>query len=244
MMVKQIMNTQVASIDPTNSIAAAAKMMRDEDIGCLLVGDDDRLLGVVTDRDIVVRALANGRNANFEPISTVMSYKVLCCFEDQPVEKAAIIMANNGVRRLPVLDREGRLTGIVSLSDLHGGASRQKPWEVTFYKEITDSRGIAHEAPLTTVYVAEADGEDEAAVAARKIFDEDWCPSRWKAAADGCRVAGGTGARTSRSRPEPMLARRGVAAARTSALTSNAEPTSWCCDAVAAGRAFECECRV
>ena len=92
--------------------------MRDKDVGCLLVGRDDQLFGIVTDRDIAVRALADGRNAIHEPVWTVMSNEVLCCFEDQPVEEAARIMAEHRVRRLPVQDREGLLAGIASLSDV------------------------------------------------------------------------------------------------------------------------------
>ena len=197
MKIKEIMSRPVESIDPITTVADAAQKMRDEDVGCLLVGRDDQLFGIVTDRDIVVRALANGRNASREPVWTVMSSEVLCCFEDQPVEKAARIMAKHSIRRLPVLDREGRLTGVVSLSDVRGGASKNKPWEVTFYKELTDSRGTLHEVPLVTVYVADVDSKDEAAAVARMVFEGDWSPSRWRGAANGCRVEGGTSTRPS-----------------------------------------------
>jgi CBS domain-containing protein len=208
MKINQIMSRPVDLIDPTTTIAAAAGKMRDEDVGCLLVGRDDQLFGIVTDRDIAVRALADGMNAIHEPVWTVMSNEVLCCLEDQPVEEAARIMAEHSVRRLPVLDREGLLSGIVSLSDVCGGESRKKPWQVTFYKELTDSRGTMHEVPLTTIYVAEVDSEDEAVAAAGRILKEDWCVSRSKSAADGCRVAGGTKSRPFQPRRRPLLARK------------------------------------
>jgi CBS domain-containing protein len=233
MKISQIMSRPVDLIDPTTTIAAAAGKMRDEDVGCLLVGRDDQLFGIVTDRDIAVRALADGRNAIHEPVWTVMSNEVLCCFEDQPVEEAARIMAEHSVRRLPVLDREGLLSGIVSLSDVCGGESRKKPWQVTFYKELTDSRGTVHEAPLATVYVAGADSENEAAAAAGRILKKDWCLSRWKGAADGCRVAGGTKSRPFQPRRRPMLSRSAAAVAP--AAASKAESAPWRCGAVAAG---------
>jgi CBS domain-containing protein len=112
-------------------VAAAAAKMRDEDVGCLLVGRDDRLFGIVTDRDITdrditVRAVAARRNAFREPVWTAMSSEILCCFEDEPVAEAARIMAEHSIRSLPVLDGAGLLCGTVSLSDVSGG-SRKKP---------------------------------------------------------------------------------------------------------------------
>ena len=101
MRIKQIMSRPVGAIDPTTTIAAAAQKMRDEDVGCLLVGRDDRLLGIVTDRDIVVRTLAEGGFPGREPVGNVMSSEVLSCLEDQPVQEAASMMAEHGVRRLP-----------------------------------------------------------------------------------------------------------------------------------------------
>ena len=232
MKINQIMSRPVDLIDPTTTIAAAAGKMRDEDVGCLLIGRDGQLFGIVTDRDIAVRALADGRNAIHEPVWTVMSNEVLCCFEDQPVEEAARIMAEHSVRRLPVLDREGLLAGIVSLSDVCCEASRKKPWQVTFYKELSDSRGTVHEVPLTTVYVSE-DSEDEAVAAAGRILKEDWCVSRSKGAADGCRVADGSKLRPFQPRRRPLLARSAVAVGRQRAPKAKSAP--WRCDAGAAG---------
>jgi CBS domain-containing protein len=125
----------VSSGDP---VIEAARIMSADDIGDVIVVDGGRVEGIVTDRDIVVRALADGRNAHREPVRNVMSSKVLCCFEDQSVEEAAALMAEHGFRRLPVLDRRESLVGIVSLSDVRGGASGRKPYAVTFYKELPD----------------------------------------------------------------------------------------------------------
>jgi len=188
MKVGQIMCRRVDLIDPSTTVAAAARKMRDEDLGCLLVGRSDLVFGIITDRDIVVRALANGKNPTREPVRNVMSTEVLCCFEDQRVEEAASVMEEHEIRRLPVLDRRERLVGIVSLSDVSGGASRKKPYAVTFYKELADSCGTLHEVPLRTVYVADVASEEEAMAAARLAVERDRGTDRWRGTADGCRV--------------------------------------------------------
>jgi CBS domain-containing protein len=121
MQIREIMTRDVKLIQPTDSIRDAARRMRDEDIGSLPVADGDRLVGYVTDRDIVVRAIADNGDAQ-SPVREAMSERVLYCFEDEAVEDVARNMAENQVRRLPVLTREKRLCGIVALGDLatHG----------------------------------------------------------------------------------------------------------------------------
>jgi CBS domain-containing protein len=192
MKVREIMSRRPALIDPSTTIAEAARTMRDGDLGCLLIGQDEQVFGILTDRDIVVRVLANGTNPTQERVCDVMSSEILSCFEDQPVENVAKIMAEHGVRRLPVLDRRGRLAGVVSLSDAGSGELRKnKPYAVTFYKHLTDGCGTLHEVPIRTVYVAAVDGEDEAMTVATEIFKRHWGPTRWQGAADGCRVDSG-----------------------------------------------------
>jgi CBS domain-containing protein len=191
MKVSDIMSRRVALVDPSTTIAGAARTMRERDLGCLLIGRDEQVFGIVTDRDLVVRALAQidptrGR------VSDVMSTEVLSCFEDQPVENVAQVIATHGVRRLPVLDRRGRLTGVVSLSDVRDGAPRKnKPYEVTFYKELTDGCGTPHEVPIRTVYVAAVDGEEEAVSVATEILKRPWGRGRRQGAPDGFRVTSG-----------------------------------------------------
>ena len=115
--VADIMTADVLLLGPGDSIQHAASRMRDENIGSLPVASGDRLVGYVTDRDIVVRALAEGRDLT-TPVHEVMSERILYCFEDDLLEDVAENMARNQVRRLPVLTREKRLCGIVSLGDL------------------------------------------------------------------------------------------------------------------------------
>jgi CBS domain-containing protein len=105
--------------NPDMSLREAAQKMRDGDFGVLPVGENDRLIGMITDRDIVTRALADGLDNPMEKkVREVMSEDVCYCFEDQKVEDVAKNMGENQIRRLPVLNRQKRLVGIVSLGDL------------------------------------------------------------------------------------------------------------------------------
>jgi len=108
-------DVQVAS--PTQSIRDAARIMAKIDAGVLPVGENDRLVGVITDRDIAVRAVAEGK-APTTKIRDVMSQEVFYCFDDQDLEEVAQNMADVKVRRMPVVNREKRLVGIISLGDL------------------------------------------------------------------------------------------------------------------------------
>jgi CBS domain-containing protein len=118
MKISEIMTTNPELIDPSASIRDAAKRMKDDDIGALPVGENDRLIGMVTDRDIAVRGVAEDRAPETTTVRDVMSEKIFYCFEDDDIEDAARCMAENQIRRVPILNREKRLTGIVSLADI------------------------------------------------------------------------------------------------------------------------------
>jgi CBS domain-containing protein len=119
MQVQEIMTQGVMCARPTDSIAAAAQQMKDLDVGALPVcGDNDRLVGMITDRDITVRATAYSRDPGGTVVKDVMTPTVITIFADQDVTEAAQIMKENQVRRLAVLNRGKRLVGIVSLGDL------------------------------------------------------------------------------------------------------------------------------
>jgi CBS domain-containing protein len=118
MQVQEVMTREVQLVDPGTTIRDAARTMRDEDIGALPVGENDRLVGMVTDRDIVLRAVAEGQSPDNTSVREVMSKGILYCFEDVDVSEAAQSMAENHVRRLPVLNRDKRLVGVVALADL------------------------------------------------------------------------------------------------------------------------------
>lgn len=117
MRISQAMTRDVHVANPHQSIREVAKIMADIDAGSLPVGDNDRLVGMITDRDITVRAVAAGKGPDTE-VREVMSGEVLYCFEDDEIERVAENMADIRVRRLPVVNHDKRLVGIVSLADL------------------------------------------------------------------------------------------------------------------------------
>ncbi|MEQ8340173.1 CBS domain-containing protein [Marinovum algicola] len=117
MQVSQVMTAHPVTVTPTQNVRDAAEIMKRIDTGFVPVGDNDRLVGMVTDRDIVVKGLAAGKDADCK-ISEVMTHEVLYCRDDEEVAAVARNMGENQVRRLPVVDRDKRLVGIVSLGDL------------------------------------------------------------------------------------------------------------------------------
>lgn len=118
MQIREIMSRDVRIADVRDNLRQAAQLMATQDVGALPVGDQGRLVGIVTDRDIVVRAVAEGRAPEETPVSEVMSQEVLYCFDEDDIEDAAREMSELQIRRIPVLDRERRLVGVVALADI------------------------------------------------------------------------------------------------------------------------------
>jgi len=117
MRVKDAMTTDVELASPTQTIRQAALLMGKADCGALPVADKDSLVGMITDRDIAVRAVAAGKGPN-TLVKEIMSAEVLYCFEDQTLEEVANNLGDEKVRRLPVMNRDKRLVGILSLGDM------------------------------------------------------------------------------------------------------------------------------
>ena len=117
MQVSEAMSSDVKIANPKQTIREAAAMMAEIDAGVLPVGENDRLVGMITDRDIAIRAVAAGKGPD-TPVRDIMSKEVSYCFEDEEVDDAAEQMADAKLRRLPVLSRAKRLVGIVSLGDI------------------------------------------------------------------------------------------------------------------------------
>jgi len=119
MLVKDVMTARVECAHPDTTLREAARTMKKLDVGTLPVcGPDDRLAGIISDRDITIRAVADGLDPSTARVGDSMTPGIIYCFEDQDVSDAAHMMEQNQVRRLVVLNRDKRLVGIVSLGDL------------------------------------------------------------------------------------------------------------------------------
>jgi CBS domain-containing protein len=118
MQIKEIMTREPVVIGPNVVLKEAAERMRDLDSGVMPVGQNDRLVGMLTDRDITIRATAAGKDPNRTRVEEVMTPDVVYCFEDDDAVAAANIMEEHQLRRLIVLNRDKRLVGILSLGDL------------------------------------------------------------------------------------------------------------------------------
>ena len=117
MKVNAAMTRDVRLVKPDQSIRDAAKLMAEIDAGAIPVTENERLVGMITDRDITIRAVAQGKSPETK-IRDVMSDGILYCFDDQELDEVERNMGENQVRRLPVVDRDKRLVGILSLGDL------------------------------------------------------------------------------------------------------------------------------
>ncbi len=130
MKVKSVMHSGATWVDPSTPVSELAKMMRDQDIGSIPIGESDKLVGMVTDRDIVCRGLANGGDCETLTARDVMSKPIVYCRADEDVEDALQIMEKNKVRRLPVINENKRLVGMLALGDLCGRLPRDMTGEM------------------------------------------------------------------------------------------------------------------
>lgn len=115
MRVKSLIDHPPIKVDPETTVLAVSAMMRQDDTGAVLVFDDQRLVGIVTDRDIATKLTPFGAPALAQPIARFMTLDPLTCRDDQDVLDAALLMADYQVRRLPVLDHSGQVVGMLTL---------------------------------------------------------------------------------------------------------------------------------
>lgn len=130
MKVKKAMHKGVTWVDPSTSIEQLARLMREHDIGAIPIGENDRLVGMVTDRDIVCRCLAAGLDPKTATARDVMTEGIIFCLDKQELDDAARIMETKKVRRLPVINGKKRMIGMLSLGDVYHTAPRHLGSEV------------------------------------------------------------------------------------------------------------------
>ncbi|HYD87485.1 MAG TPA: CBS domain-containing protein [Vitreimonas sp.] len=128
MKIRDVMTPDVRTINPDATIREAARLMAEADVGALPVASGDRLAGMVTDRDIVIRGVAIGKGVD-ATVGEVMSHEVLYCREDDDVADVCENMSDIQVRRLPVVNADKRLVGIVSLADIADSADSEEAGE-------------------------------------------------------------------------------------------------------------------
>ncbi|KGD99975.1 CBS domain-containing protein [Rhizobium sp. YS-1r] len=125
MRVSEAMHKNVSWVPPTMPIPEIAKIMKEQDIGAVPVGDNDRLIGMVTDRDIAIRALLDGRDVSSMSARDVMTPDISYCRSEDTLEEAVQLMETKKIRRLPVIDSNKRMVGILSVGDVsHFGRKR------------------------------------------------------------------------------------------------------------------------
>ena len=131
MQVKDAMHSDALWREPTTPVTDIAKLMKNEDIGCVPIGENDRLIGMVTDRDITVRGVANGGDLTGQTARDVMTRDIVYCTENEDIADAVHLMEDKQLRRLPVINDNKRLVGMLSLGDVAHAASQNLSGELT-----------------------------------------------------------------------------------------------------------------
>lgn len=190
MRISEVMNKNVVSCQPDDDVRTVARLLRDRDVGLAVVMRDGETVGVVTDRDLVVRVLAAGSDGSTR-VREAMSTVPLFCDVDQDVDEAAAIMRTRRVRRALVRDRKGKLVGVLSMTDMLDLPTRTAVCQVLFYRNKTGSTGSEHRVTLTTVFVPGELDQEEAVRFAQKKFEADNNVGNWNQLADGYEVLTG-----------------------------------------------------
>ena len=116
--VREVMTPNPRAIEPTTPIVEAARLMKSENVGSIPITEDSRCVGMLTDRDIVVRLVAEGKDPNSATAGEIASRDLVTIDSDQPIDEALRLMARHQVRRLPVCDEDGGLVGIIAQADI------------------------------------------------------------------------------------------------------------------------------
>ncbi len=188
---QDVMTREVHAVGSRALLVEAARVMAEHDIGFLPVVEENVLVGVVTDRNMVVRGMAEGCHPTQAVVADIMSVEIVCCYPESGTDDIKQLMTEHGLSRIPVIDQNNHLLGIVSLSTIDGGgAAKKKSVHVKFQKEKTNSYGRQHKVPVKTVYITGKASKDEAVDAAVKHFEAEQ-KTPWNKAADSIEVQDG-----------------------------------------------------
>jgi CBS domain-containing protein len=184
MRVVELMQRQVVSVGPDASLSLAAQLMRDQDVGCLPVIQGDELVGMLTDRDIVVRCVAAGCDPTREVVRQAMSAPAFACSPEDSVEEAREAMSGRGIKHLPVTSGRGRVIGLLALRDIDIRFGRARPHQVTFYKRLADSSGHLFKVEVARLFLSPAIATEEVVPAALARFASERGLRSWDERAD------------------------------------------------------------
>ena len=184
MLVYDVMRKTV-SVHAEETLEVAALRLKQKNIGALPVVEADQVVGMITDRDILLRGPAGGRSMKHTKAREVMSVGAVACHDTDDLDHALGLMIRNCIQRLPVLNGEEKLVGVLSLNQLRTPSSEPAAFEVVFYKQIPNSSGHVYNVELTRVAVARGLSKAEAVQAAIKEFEQGRKGARWDLVADG-----------------------------------------------------------
>jgi CBS domain-containing protein len=128
--IRDVMTSDPRTVDARSTVVEAARLMRDEDAGFAPIVEDGRLIGAITDRDIAIRVVAEGKDAQSTTVSDVMSGNLVTIDPQQELDEALRLMARHQVRRLPVVEEDGRLVGVVAQADVAANAGDSQTGEL------------------------------------------------------------------------------------------------------------------
>ena len=184
MLVCDVMRKMV-SVQAEETLEVAALRLKQKNIGALPVVEADQVVGMITDRDILLRGPAGGRSMQLTKTREVMSVGTVACHDTDDLDYALGLMSRNCIQRLPVLSGDEKLVGVLSLNQLRTPSSEPAAFEVVFYKQIPNSSGHVYNVELTRVAVARGSSKAEAVQAAIKEFEQERKGARWDLIADG-----------------------------------------------------------
>jgi len=184
MLVRDVMRKTV-SVHAEETLQVAALRLKQENIGALPVVEADQVAGMITDRDILVRGAAEGRSMRQTKAREVMSVGTVVCHDKDDLDHALGLMSRNRIHRLPVLDGNEKLVGVLSVNQFRTPSSEPAVFEVVFYKQLPNSIGHVYNVELTRVAVARCSSKAEAVQAAIKEFEKERKAARWDLVADG-----------------------------------------------------------